>query len=192
MGYVDVKPAPSPSVKSSTAAVANGSVGIASLNEASETRNINQGSQNMDSGNPNPMLQAKSIEGNLERTDVVANVRSEHGQSKLKAGPSVNGFDSATHVGSNRLTEISKHGDEPGKGISDGNTVKVPIESVESKVIIWSTFRLFCNRSTPMLLSFNSDFYFGNNSIILALILAYILRDRQYLNLFCFSPSSWY
>lgn len=133
MGYVDVKPAPSPLVKSSTAAVANGSVGIASLNEAPETRNINQGSQNMDSGNPNPMLQAKSIEGNLERTDIVANVRSEHGQSKLKAGPSVNGFDSATHVGSNRLTEISKHGDEPGKSISDGNTVKVPVEGVESK-----------------------------------------------------------
>lgn len=134
MGYVDAKPSPSQSVKSLTPAVANGSTVNAALNEAAGTRNINQGSQTTDSPNPTPMSRAKSIEGNLERTDSVTNSRSENGQSKSKAGSSVNGLDTVTLIGNNRSTDISKHGEDPGKGISDVHAVKVPTDSVESKV----------------------------------------------------------
>ncbi|PIA63730.1 hypothetical protein AQUCO_00201224v1 [Aquilegia coerulea] len=131
MGYVDLKPAPSPAVKSLGVAGGNGSSVNASQNEATGTRNMNPGTQVTDLGNP----------GRLERTESITTVKSDMGQSKLKGSSSTNGLDTQSlvpsgvvHSGTCRPTESHKHADESLKGTSDENAFKVAAETTELKL----------------------------------------------------------
>ncbi|KAF9623440.1 hypothetical protein IFM89_003024 [Coptis chinensis] len=143
MGYIDFKPAPTPPTKSLGVAVANGSALTASQNEAAGTRNVTPVTQITNPGKlvKDQSLRTKPVDGRLERTESITNVRPDLGQSKLKGGSSANGLDipalmpsGSLQSGPSRSTETQKHTDESARGALDENAVKVAPETAEVKL----------------------------------------------------------
>lgn len=152
-GYLDNKPAPSFSSKSSAgnSAPVQGSSSLKiSQSEAAGGKAVALATLHSENGSSakDPMLKTKPADGRLERTESVTIAKSDPA-IKLKGGSLVNGSDShsslpsaAVHSGMSRSTENPKQVDESTRNL-DENMAKVATKnSTESEVlceILWLT-----------------------------------------------------
>ncbi|KAF3432078.1 hypothetical protein FNV43_RR26817 [Rhamnella rubrinervis] len=131
MGYLELKPAPSLAAKSSVSnsvPLQSGSaIGISSSDPAGGKASL------MDSANSvkDQMLKKSSVDGRVERAEVVSSMKSDAGNLKLKGGSLVNGSDTQSSIclavlqsGTSRSIENKKQVDEFSNKTLDDNVAK--------------------------------------------------------------------
>lgn len=149
MGYLELKPAPSltakTSVSNSVALQSGSAIGISSSDPAGGKASL------MDSTNSvkDQMLKTKSVDGRVERAEGVSITKSDSGNLKLKGGSLVNGSDTQSSMssavlqsGTPRLIENKKQVDEFSNRTLDDNVAKTgPKNSLEPEVVCDSLFQ---------------------------------------------------